>query len=167
VFAAHPDARIVIIGQAPGARVHASGIPWDDVSGRLLREWLGVTDVEFYDPALFSLMPMAFCFPGKAKSGDLPPPPECAPQWHDALLSHMPCISHKILIGRFAQEYYLGKRHVSVTENVRHFRDFLPDEFPLPHPSPLNRRWLKQNPWFSQEVLPVLKKCSRDAITRY
>lgn len=157
VFAFHPDAKIIVIGQAPGAKVHDSGIAWNDISGRLLREWLGVSDAEFYDSSLFALMPMAFCYPGKAKSGDLPPRPECAPQWHERLLQEMPQIKLKLLIGQFAHRYYLKEHYVNVTENVRRFEQFQPTVFPLPHPSPLNRRWLKQNRWFGKEVLPQLQ----------
>lgn len=154
-----PQARIVIIGQAPGRRVHERGIPWCDPSGKLLREWLGVADSEFYDDRIFALIPMGFCYPGKGKSGDLPPRPECAPLWHDLLLSGLRQARLKILVGRHSQNYYLGESgHGSLTENVRHFRGFLPDIFPLPHPSPRNRAWFSANPWFDRELLPVLRE---------
>ncbi|MDF0714905.1 uracil-DNA glycosylase family protein [Muricauda sp. 334s03] len=159
IVAAHPDSRIAIIGQAPGTKVHQTGVPWDDPSGRQLRKWLGVTDEQFYNEQLFALIPMGFCYPGKGKSGDLPPRPECAPLWHKALISQMPNLTLTILIGQYAQNYYLGstmKRNL--TETVKHYQEYLPDCFVLPHPSPRNRFWLSKNPWFDLEVLPELKK---------
>lgn len=159
VFTAGPNARIVIIGQAPGRRVHESGVAWNDASGRLLLEWLGVTESEFYDTEKFSLLPMGFCFPGSGKSGDLPPRPECAPLWHESFLSAMPCTKLTILIGQYSQKYYLGqKAGKTLTENVRRFSEFLPRFFPLPHPSPRNRPWLARNPWFVSDLLPALRK---------
>ncbi|MFN0213441.1 MAG: uracil-DNA glycosylase family protein [Saprospiraceae bacterium] len=151
--------RILLIGQAPGARVHASGIPWDDVSGDTLRQWLGVDKSQFYNPDLFALMPMGFCFPGSGKSGDLPPRPECAPTWHDRILAQMPDIQLTLLIGQYAQNRYLGDRmQGNLTETVRLWYRFLPTYLPLPHPSPRNRIWLKKNAWFEQEVIPDLQK---------
>lgn len=159
ILAWAPGARIAIIGQAPGKKVHESGIPWRDASGKKLREWLNVADSEFYDPERFALIPMAFCYPGRGRSGDLPPRPECAPLWHDALLGSMPTRPLLLLVGRYSQDFYLrDSLHKKVTERVRHFDDALPEAFPLPHPSPRNRAWFSANPWFSARVLPALQK---------
>jgi uracil-DNA glycosylase len=152
-----PQARIMIIGQAPGLRVHETGIPWNDPSGDTLRRWLQLSREQFYDPEVIAIMPMGFCYPGRGKSGDLPPRPECAPAWHEQLLASLPHIRLTLLIGQYAQRYYLGKQYRTLTETVRHWRDFAPERLPLPHPSPRNRRWLSQNPWFEQEELPVLR----------
>ena len=158
VVAAHRLSRIVIIGQAPGMKVHQSSIPWDDPSGNRLREWLGVTDEEFYDERLLALIPMGFCYPGKGKSGDLPPRPECAPLWHDQLLEKMPNLELTILLGSYSQQYYLGdKKRGTLTETVKNYTEYLPEFLPLPHPSPRNRYWLTKNPWFESEVIPYLK----------
>jgi len=162
VLQASVNSSILIIGQAPGSKVHNSGVPWDDASGKELRRWLGVTKDEFYDPDFFGLIPMGFCYPGKGKSGDLPPRPECAPQWHKQLLSKMHHVKLTILIGQYAQKYYLGDQFdKSLTENVKNFRSFLPDYLPLVHPSPRNRIWQKKNPWFEDEVVPVLQEVVR------
>lgn len=150
-------ARILIIGQAPGTRVHNTGIPWNDPSGDTLRRWLEVGREQFYDPELFAIMPMGFCYPGKGKSGDLPPRPECAPTWHQRILDALPHIELTLLIGQYAQRYYLGNRYPTLTETVLHWREFAPTQLPLPHPSPRNRRWLTQNPWFEREELPALR----------
>ena len=159
VFTVDPAARINIIGQAPGRKVHESGIPWNDASGKRLRQWLGVTNDVFYNPTLFAIMPMGFCFPGTGKSGDLPPRKECAPQWHKALLAMMPQIELSLLLGQYAQAEYLGKkRKKNLTETVRHWQDYLPHYLPLPHPSPRNGIWLRKNPWFEAEVVPYLQK---------
>lgn len=158
VVSAHKDSKIVIIGQAPGTKVHNSGVPWDDASGKQLRKWLHVSDEEFYNEKLFAIVPMGFCYPGKGKSGDLPPRSECAPQWHEALLDEMPNLELVILIGMYAQNYYLKKKAKrTLTETVANFKAYLPDYFVLPHPSPRNRFWLTKNPWFDKEVLPILK----------
>ena len=159
IVVAHPDAKIVIIGQAPGIKVHKTGIPWNDPSGNQLRNWLGVTEEEFYDATKFAIMPMGFCYPGKGKTGDLPPRPECAPQWHKPLLEHLPNVELIILIGMYAQNYYLGKQaKKTLTETVANFKEYLPRYLPLPHPSPRNRFWLTKNPWFEDEVMPILKQ---------
>ena len=157
VIAASESSKIVIIGQAPGKKVHESGIPWNDKSGDRLREWLGVTKEQFYDPDLIALIPMGFCYPGKGKSGDLPPTAECAPQWHEKLLSKMNAVKLRILIGSYAQTYYLPEsKDQTLTDRVKAFRSFLPT-FVLPHPSPRNNIWLKKNEWFEADLLPALK----------
>lgn len=159
IVSAHPQSSVAIIGQAPGSKVHQTGVPWDDPSGKQLRKWLGVNDAQFYDERLFALIPMGFCYPGKSKSGDLPPRTECAPLWHQALLERMPQLQLTILIGQYAQNYYLGNRmKKNLTETVRNFREYLPDYMVLPHPSPRNRFWLTKNPWFAAAVLPELKR---------
>ena len=155
VLAASSKSKIIIIGQAPGTKVHLSGIPWDDASGNLLRTWMGVEKDDFYNPEKIALIPMGFCYPGKGKSGDLPPRPECAPQWHASLMKKMSQVELIILIGQYAQRYYLGEDIGSnLTETVRNFAAYMPRYFPLPHPSPRNRFWLKKNPWFQTKVLP-------------
>jgi len=153
------QSKILIIGQAPGRRVHETGIPWNDPSGNKLRTWLGVSKEDFYDPALFSIVPMGFCYPGKGKSGDLPPMPECAKLWHLKIMEEFESRPLIILIGNYAQLYYLkGSYGGSLTETVKQYHEYLPTYFPLPHPSPRNQNWLKVNPWFSNEVLPALKE---------
>ena len=159
VVTAHQNSRIAIIGQAPGMKVHQSGVPWDDASGKRLREWLGLTNEQFYDERLLALVPMGFCYPGKGKSGDLPPRPECAPLWHDPLMKNMPNLKLSILLGTYSQQYYLGKsKRNTLTETVKNFEEYLPEFLPLPHPSPRNRFWMISNPWFEAEVLPRLKQ---------
>ena len=158
VVSFHPDAKIIIIGQAPGTKVHASGIPWDDQSGKRLRSWLGVNDETFYNPAKFAIVPMGFCYPGKGKSGDLPPRPECAAQWHEPILKMLPKLELFLLIGQYAQGHYLKKqKKKTLTETVSHFEEYLPKYLPLPHPSPRNVFWFRRNPWFEEAVLPYLR----------
>ncbi|QWL68605.1 uracil-DNA glycosylase family protein [Aeromonas jandaei] len=153
------SACLLIIGQAPGTRVHASGIPWDDPSGDRLRQWLGVDKPTFYDESRIAIMPMGLCYPGMGKSGDLPPRPECAPAWHDKVLMLLPNIELTLLIGQYAQAYYLrGAARGSLTDTVCSWADYGPGWLPLPHPSPRNTLWLKKNPWFEQEVIPHLQQ---------
>lgn len=166
VVTAHPNAKVMIIGQAPGTKVHASGVPWDDASGKQLRKWLNVTNEQFYNEELFAIVPMGFCYPGKGKSGDLPPRKECAPQWHQQLLDEMPNLELIILIGMYAQKYYLkenAKR--TLTETVNHYKDYQPKYFVLPHPSPRNRFWLTKNPWFEKHVVPDLQETIKDYLS--
>ena len=165
VVSASKGARLLIIGQAPGAKVHASGIPWDDPSGDRLRQWLGIGKQQFYDDSQVAIVPMGFCYPGKGRSGDRPPRPECAPQWHAALLSQLPEIRLTLLIGQYAQRYYLGERHRTLTATVEAWRQHLPRYFVLPHPSPRNQPWLKKNPWFEAQVLAELKARVQTAFT--
>ena len=157
VLTANINSKIVLIGQAPGKKVHESGIPWDDKSGHNLRQWLGVSKQEFYNPQLFALIPMGFCYPGTGKSGDFPPRKECAPQWHPQLFKDMKKVGLILLVGNYAQKYYLKKTaKQNLTETVRNFEAYLPLYFPLPHPSPRNNIWQKRNPWFKELVLPTL-----------
>ena len=159
VMAASSKSKIIIIGQAPGRIVHNTNIPWNDKSGDNLRNWLGIDKSLFYNTDLIALMPMGFCYPGTGKSGDLPPRPECAPLWHSKLLANMPDAKLILLIGQYAQNYYLGNKTKStLTENVRNFKMYLPKYFLLPHPSSRNNIWQAKNPWFGSEVLPELKK---------
>ncbi|MBZ6072509.1 uracil-DNA glycosylase family protein [Aeromonas schubertii] len=152
------QSRLLIVGQAPGARVHASGIPWDDASGERLRDWMGLDKVRFYDESRIAIMPMGLCYPGRGRSGDLPPRPECAPLWHHQVLALMPRIELTLLVGQYAQQHYLGAAfRGTLTETVRHWRDITPAILPLPHPSPRNTLWLRKNPWFEEQVLPVLR----------
>ncbi|WP_034060539.1 uracil-DNA glycosylase family protein [Lacinutrix jangbogonensis] len=156
---AHPESKIVIIGQAPGTKVHASGIPWDDQSGKKLRQWLNVSDENFYNTKNFAIVPMGFCYPGKGKTGDLPPRKECAPEWHEALLNKMPKVELVLLIGAYAQKYYLKENFKkNLTETVGKYKPYLPKYFPMPHPSPTNRFWRSKNPWFEELVVPELQK---------
>lgn len=158
VLSASPKSRIAIIGQAPGRIVHESGVPWDDKSGERLRQWLGVNETQFYDHKLFAIIPMGFCYPGKGKSGDLPPRKECAPLWHESLFQKMKKLELILLIGQYAQQYYLGEeKKKTLTETVKNFESYLPKYLPLPHPSPRNNIWLKKNPWFQEKVIPHLQ----------
>ncbi|HAA13193.1 MAG TPA: IclR family transcriptional regulator [Cytophagales bacterium] len=157
VVQAHPNSRLLIIGQAPGRRVHTSGIPFDDPSGERLRRWLGITRDTFYDARQVAIMPMGFCFPGTGKSGDLPPRPECAPQWHRSVLGQLNNVQLTLLIGQYAQKHYLQKKMAAnLTETVKKSFDYLP-YLPLVHPSPRNVAWHKKNPWFEAEVVPGLQ----------
>jgi len=152
------SARILIVGQAPGARAHASGIPWDDASGMRLRDWMGVDANRFYDATQIAIIPMAYCYPGRGRGGDLPPRRECARLWLDTLLSKLPNIELTLLIGLHAQRYFLrARRKPSLTATVRAWREFGPQYLPLPHPSPRNSPWFQGNPWFERELLPALR----------
>lgn len=165
VMSASLRSKLIIIGQAPGRIVHKTGIPWNDKSGDNLRNWLGIDKPVFYNADLIALMPMGFCYPGTGKSGDLPPRPECAPLWHSKLLALMPNAKLVLLIGQYAQNYYLGdKAKNTLTETVRSFKRYLPKYFPLPHPSPRNNIWQAKNKWFGLEVLPQLKKQIRNIL---
>ena len=152
------SAKILIAGQAPGRKAHESGIPFDDASGERLRQWLGVTNEVFYDPKKVAILPMGFCYPGSGKSGDLAPRPECAPAWREQLLAQLPKIQMTIVLGRHAQTYHLGESKLSVTELVKAWRTYWPKQVPLPHPSPRNNIWLHKNPWFEEELVPLLKQ---------
>ncbi len=157
VLQADSRARLLIAGQAPGRRVHESGVPFDDASGDRLRAWLGLTRAEFYDPALVAIAPMGFCYPGTGASGDLPPRKECAPAWRAALLTHLPRIDLTLVIGQYALSYHLPNATGTLTEIVRDWRAYGDKVMPLPHPSPRNNIWLKRNPWFELEVVPALR----------
>lgn len=162
VFQISPTARLLVAGQAPGSKVHASGVPFADASGDRLREWMGVTDAEFYDARRIAILPIGFCYPGRAKSGDAPPRPECAQLWREDLLALMPQIRLTLLVGTYAQRDALGPG--KMRERVGRFRDFLPDYFPLPHPSWRSHIWMRDNPWFEAEVLPELRAHVRGAL---
>jgi uracil-DNA glycosylase len=152
------SARLLLVGQAPGRRVHESGIPWDDASGERLRSWLGMTREPFYNARQVAIVPVGFCYPGKGKSGDLPPRPECA-EWHPQLLARLPKTELTILIGRYAQQLYLGENcRPTLTQTVEAWRDYLPRVLPLPHPSPRNQAWWKARPWFEAELVPELQR---------
>lgn len=156
-----PGARLLIIGQAPGTKVHDSGLPWNDRSGDVLRDWLQIDRASFYDESRIAIMPMGFCYPGvNPKGGDNPPRPECAPRWHDRLLAHLPDIRLTLLVGQYAQGFYLEDRcEKTMTATVQNFRAYLKDGLlPLPHPSWRNIGWQKKQPWFAEEVLPALRK---------
>ncbi len=149
-------ASILLVGQAPGTRVHNTGIPWNDPSGDRLRVWMGLSDSVFYDESKIAIVPMGFCYPGKGKSGDLPPRKECAELWRARVHQHMPNIRLTLLVGQYAQNYYLSHNFKTLTEVVAHWQEFGPGFFPLPHPSPRNNLWIKRNPWFD-EVIEALR----------
>lgn len=165
VLRAAPSARLLIVGQAPGRRVHETGVPWNDPSGDTLRDWLQLTWDQFYDATRVAIIPTGLCYPGKGRHGDLPPRPECAPLWHPRLRAVLPEIRLTLLVGGYAQAYYLGAtRRGSLAETVAAWREYLPTFFPLPHPSPRNRRWLTQRPWFVEEVLPAMRAAVEQAL---
>ena len=158
VLQVHAEAPILIVGQAPGRRVHASGVPFQDPSGVRLREWMGVGEEAFYDPRQVAILPMGFCFPGSGRSGDNPPRPECAPAWRESVLEQLVGVRLTLVLGRYAQAYHLGAARRSVTETVASWRKHWPEKLPLPHPSPRNQAWFKRNPWFEEELLPMLRE---------
>lgn len=162
VLQINPKAKILIAGQAPGRKVHESGIPFDDASGDRLREWMGISKDTFYNDQQIAILPMGFCYPGTGKSGDLPPRPECAIAWREKLLQQLPNLELVLAIGQYAQAYHLPEKKKTLTETVQCWQTYLekshPAVLPLPHPSPRNNIWLKRNPWFADEVLPILKQ---------
>jgi uracil-DNA glycosylase len=162
--AAH-TARLLIVGQAPGIKVQQTGIPWNDPSGDRLRLWLKLSREAFYNESHIAIIPTGFCYPGKGKGGDLPPRPECAPLWHPKLRAALPDIQLTLLIGSYAQAYYLGERvKASLSETVQAWQEYFPEFLPLPHPSPRNIRWFKSHPWFEAEVVPELQKRVREIL---
>ena len=165
VLQAGAAARILVVGQAPGARVHASGIPWDDRSGARLRAWMGIDAEHFYDPSRVAIVPMGFCSPGRGPGGDRPPRRECAQLWQDRLIAQLPRVELTLLVGAYAQAHHLRRiGHMSVTRTMHNWRAHAPGVIPLPHPSPRNIAWFKANPWFDDELLPVLQQCVRKLI---
>lgn len=164
VLQVNSQARVLIAGQAPGSKVHATGIPFDDPSGDRLRKWMGIDKSTFYNPEKIGILPMAFCYPGKGKSGDLPPRPICAETWRQSLLNSMPNIQLILVIGQYAQAWHLEKLEKNLTETVRNWESYGEGLLPLPHPSPRNNIWLKKNNWFEDDVLPSLKKRVNQAL---
>ncbi|MBI1291292.1 uracil-DNA glycosylase family protein [bacterium] len=159
VLRASATARVLLVGQAPGTRVHATGIPWNDPSGDRLREWLCIDKADFYDESKLAIIPMGLCYPGNAERGDMPPRPECAPLWMPRLLPLLQGRRLTLLIGQYAIGYFLGRRaEKSLTETVRNWEEYQPDYFPLPHPSPRNILWRRNNPWFEEEIVPELRR---------
>ena len=159
VLAAAATARILVVGQAPGLRVHQTGIPWNDASGERLRGWMGVDGAAFYDASRIAIIPMGYCYPGRGTGGDKPPRLECATLWLDLLLARLPHIELTLLIGQYAQRHFLGRRRKdSLAETTKRWREYAPAYFPLPHPSPRNQPWLKRNPWFEQRLVPELRR---------
>ena len=158
ILRVHADARLLIVGQAPGAKVHATGIPWNDPSGDRLRHWLALDRDAFYDERRIAILPTGLCYPGRGSSGDLPPRAECAPEWHPPIIARLPRIELVLLVGSYAQAFHLGpRRRASLTDTVRSWREYAPRFVPLPHPSPRNTPWLRHNPWFEAEVVPALR----------
>ncbi len=158
LYLASSSSKVVIIGQAPGFKAQESGIPWDDASGERLISWLGVSEKQFRDPEIFALIPMDFYYPGKSKSGDMPPRKDFAPLWHRRLLDLMINVKLTVLIGSYAQKYYLDDKKKNITQTVQNYKEYLPKYFPIVHPSPLNFRWHAKNRWFESEVVPDLQK---------
>lgn len=153
-----PRAKILVAGQAPGRKAHDSGIPFDDLSGQRLRQWLGLSAQQFYDPEIVAILPMGFCFPGTGKSGDLAPLPICAQTWRAQILQQLPNIELTVILGKYAQDYHLGKSSMTVTQRVQAWPSTWPQKIALPHPSGRNNIWLKRNEWFEQDVIPMLQQ---------
>jgi uracil-DNA glycosylase len=166
VLRAQASARILIVGQAPGTRVHATGIPWNDPSGDRLRQWMGVDRDTFYNQSHIAIVPMGFCYPGKGKSGDLPPRKECAQLWHSKVLQHLSDLQLVLLVGSYAQSYYLSDTYKTLTDRVKAWREFGPRYLPLVHPSPRNRLWLKNNAWFERDVVPYLQSRVKELLLK-
>ncbi len=165
VVTASKNSQIIIIGQAPGRIVHQSGIPWDDKSGDNLRRWMNISKDSFYDTEKIAIVPMGFCYPGKGKSGDLPPRVECAPLWHKQILKTIEQVKLIVLVGKYAQDYYLKETvKKTLTETVKSYQEYLPNYFVLPHPSPRNNIWQAKNEWFQIEVIPSLQKCIQNIL---
>lgn len=159
IFQIGTSAKILIAGQAPGSKTHAKGRPFDDQSGIRLRKWLGVSDAQFYDPEIFAIVPMGFCFPGTGKGGDLPPRIECEAAWRRPVLELLPKIELTLILGQYALDWHVGDmKSKTLTDTVKRWQEFWPDNLPLPHPSPRNIRWFKANPWFEVDVIPHLQK---------
>jgi len=154
----HPNAKILVAGQAPGRRVHASGKPFDDPSGDRLRQWMGVDKTTFYNAEKLAIIPMGLCYPGTGKSGDLPPRPECAPAWRQKLLQQLPNLELTLAIGQYAQSWHIDESKQTLTERVKNWESYWPELLPLPHPSPRNNLWLKRNPWFEDSIIPTLQE---------
>ena len=161
-----PQARVLIAAQAPGRKVHASGVPFDDASGDRLRDWMGVKPAVFYDAKQIAILPMGFCYPGTGTSGDLPPRPECAPAWRAPLLGHLRHIAVTLVVGKYAQAYHMDQHGSTLTESVRDWKSAWPASVPLPHPSPRNNIWLDRNPWFERELVPRLRRRIAQALSR-
>jgi uracil-DNA glycosylase len=165
LFTASPTARIVVVGQAPGRKAQQAGIPWRDASGAKLCDWMGVTDDEFHDPRHFAIVPMDFYYPGKGATGDAPPRSGFAGKWHPLIFAAMPEVRLTLLVGGYAQKYYLAaRRRKTLTETVRAWQEYLPEYLPLVHPSPLNFRWQARNPWFVDELVPELRRAVAGAL---
>ncbi|WP_419154998.1 uracil-DNA glycosylase family protein [Weissella minor] len=165
LYSVHPEAKLLIVGQAPGIRAQTSGLFWDDPSGERLRSWLGIDRQTFYNNPKLAILPLDFYFPGKGKGGDLAPRTGFADKWHPKLMATMPELTTTLLVGNYAQKYYLKQtRYKTLTETVKHYQDYLPDFFPLVHPSPRNQIWLKKNPWFEQDVVPDLQQLTKDLL---
>ena len=165
LVAGKTSSKILIVGQAPGRVAHETGKPWNDKSGERLRDWLGMTDKQFYDESLTAIIPMGFCFPGTGKSGDMPPRPECAPLWHERILKSLKHIGLTVFAGKYAMDHNASGRYSTVTQAARGYDHDLPSEIFLPHPSPRNNLWLKKNPWFEADVLPMLRNRVSDLIS--
>ena len=167
VFRVGPQARLLIVGQAPGRRVHETGIPWNDPSGDVLRGWLSLAREDFYDTSRIAIVPAGLCYPGTVDGADLPPPPACAPRWQPRFREALPAVSLTLLVGSYAQAYHLGaRRKRTLGETVEAYREYLPEFFVLPHPSWRNRAWMKKNVWFERDVIPALRRRVKRCIAR-